>query len=75
LKTFLKDQTIVLEKNATYYGTKPLLDQVVFKLFSGNSLQLYQQNTIDVTYVGADYMGLVTDPSNPTSKSFRFIPN
>ncbi len=69
-----KDQLLVLLRNADYYGDKARLSQVVFKLLSGNPLQLYQDGSIDVASVSAAYMGLVTDPSNPVSKELRVYP-
>ena len=64
----------MLQRNDNYYGDKARLSQVVFKLFSGNPLQLYQEGSIDVSSVSADYMGLVTDPSNPVSKELKVYP-
>ncbi|MFH1169161.1 MAG: peptide ABC transporter substrate-binding protein, partial [Chloroflexota bacterium] len=74
LQQWQKDQLLVLARNDSYYGDKARLSEVVFHLLSGNPLQLYQEGTIDVSYVGAAYMGLVTDPSNPTSKELNTYP-
>ncbi len=68
LKQWQADQLLVLERNDNYYGEKAKLSQVVFKLYSGNSMQLYQTGDVDIAYVGAAYMGMVTDPSNPISQ-------
>ena len=74
LQQWQPDQLLVLQRNDNYYGDKARLNQVVFKLFSGNPLQLYQEGSIDVSAVGSDYMGLVTDPSNPVSKELQVFP-
>jgi oligopeptide transport system substrate-binding protein len=74
LKQWQQDQLLVLQRNNNYYGDKARLNQVVFKLFSGNPMQLYQEGSIDMTFVGPDYMGLVTDPSNPISQELATYP-
>ncbi len=71
LKQWVIDQTLVMERNPDYYGETAKLNQVVFKLYSGNSMQLYQTGDIDVTTIGTDYLGLATDPSNPVSKELK----
>jgi oligopeptide transport system substrate-binding protein len=74
LKQWQKDQLVVLERNGDYYGDKAQVNQVVFHLFSGNPMQLYEEGSIDVSFVSAAYMGLVTDPSNPISKELQVYP-
>jgi oligopeptide transport system substrate-binding protein len=74
LQQWQKDQLLVLQRNDNYYGDKAKLSQVVFKLFSGDPLQLYQEGSVDVSFVSSDYMGLVTDPSNPISKELETYP-
>ncbi len=74
LKEWQQDQLLVLQRNNNYYGDKARLNQVVFKLFSGNPMQLYQEGSIDVSFVSPGYMGLVTDPSNSVSKELETYP-
>ena len=74
LKQWQTDQLLILERNDNYYGEKAKLNQVVFKLFNGNPIQLYQTGDIDVTGVGSAYMGLVTDPTNSVSKELATFP-
>ncbi|HLC23415.1 MAG TPA: peptide ABC transporter substrate-binding protein, partial [Dehalococcoidia bacterium] len=74
LKQWQKDQVLVLQRNGSFYGEKAKVDKVVYKLLSGSPLQLYQGDQIDVSYVGADYMGLVTDPGNLASKELKVFP-
>ena len=62
---------VVLDRNADYYGEKAKLAQVIFQLFAGNPLDLYQEGTIDVANVNPAYMGLVTDPANSISKELH----
>jgi oligopeptide transport system substrate-binding protein len=74
LKQWQADQLLILERNDNYYGEKAKLSQVVFKLYSGGSMQLYQTGDVDVAYIGAAYMGLVTDPTNTVSKELAVFP-
>lgn len=74
LQQWQTGQQLVLQRNDNYYGEKARLNQVVFKLLSGSAMQLYQQGSIDVASVSADYMGLVTDPKNAISKELNVFP-
>ncbi len=74
LQLWVTDQRLVLQRNDSYYGDKARLSQVVYKLLAGNPMQLYQQGNIDVASISADYLGLVTDPSNPISKELSVYP-
>ena len=67
-------QALVLERNDNYYGEQAKLSQVVFRLTGENPMQLYQEGSLDISPVSADYMGLVTDPSNPISKELDVFP-
>ncbi len=71
LQQYQAGTRVVLERNPDYYGEKAKLAEVVFQLFAGNPLDLYQQGTIDVAGVGPAYMGLVTDPANSISKELH----
>ena len=74
LQQWQQNQLLVLQPNDNYYGQKAKLNQVVFELTSEDPMQLYEEGSIDVAYVSADYMGLVTDPSNPISKDLYVYP-
>ena len=69
-----KDQRLILGRNANYYGEKAKLNLVIFQLYGGNSMQLYQEGSIDVTFVSTAYMGLVTDQNNPISQELHAFP-
>ncbi|MBN1366744.1 MAG: peptide ABC transporter substrate-binding protein [Dehalococcoidales bacterium] len=75
LQQWQTDQLLVLERNAGFYGEKAKLHQVVFKLYSGNSMQLYQSGEVDITAIGAAYIGLATDPANPVSEQLAVFPS
>ena len=74
LEQWQKDQLLVLARNDRYYSDKAQLSEVVFHLFSGNPMQLYQDGSIDVSFVSAAYIGLVTDLSNPVSGELSIYP-
>lgn len=71
---YQKDQLVVLGRNDAYYGDKAKVSEVIFHVFGGDALQMYQNGDIDVAPVTADYMGMVTDPSNPVSKELNIFP-
>ncbi|MBI2858953.1 MAG: peptide ABC transporter substrate-binding protein [Chloroflexi bacterium] len=74
LRSYEKDQSLVLERNGGYYGEKAKLSQVSYKFLAGNPVQLYQQGKVDVTGVPSIYIGLVTDASNPLSRELSVSP-
>lgn len=74
LEQWQQDEVIILARNDDYYGEKARLDKVVFYLYSGNSIELYQTGDIDVSYVASAYMGLVTDPANTISQELVVFP-
>jgi len=74
LKQWQSGQVLILQRNDNYYGEKAQLNQVVFRLTGEDPMQLYELGSIDVAYVSAAYMGLVTDPSNPISKQLEVYP-
>ncbi len=74
LQQWQPDQLLVLQRSDNYYGDKAKLNQVVFHLFSGNPIDLYQEGTIDVSFVSTDYMGMITDPNNSISKELEVFP-
>lgn len=74
LQQWQSGQVLIMQRNDNYYGEMAQLDGVVFWLTGGNPMGLYQLGSIDVSPVSADYMGLVTDPSNPISKELEVFP-
>ncbi len=74
LQQWTANQLLTLQRNDNYYGQKAKLNQVVFKLYSGSPIQLYQTGDIDIAQVSSAYIGMVTDPSNPISKQLAIFP-
>ena len=71
LETWEKDELLVLERNDRYYKDLPWLFQVVYKLFAGVPMTLYEQREIDITSVPLWEIDRTQDPANPLNKDLR----
>ncbi|MFC2010612.1 peptide ABC transporter substrate-binding protein [Chloroflexota bacterium] len=56
---------LVLERNDLYYGRVAALDSVVFHLWGGIPMNMYETGEIDVAGVSAYYIDRVTDKTGP----------
>ncbi|MFC1948680.1 peptide ABC transporter substrate-binding protein [Chloroflexota bacterium] len=56
---------LVLERNELYYGRVAALDSVVFHLWGGIPMNMYETGEIDVAGVSAYYIDRVTDKTGP----------
>lgn len=65
LKRWERDKLLVLERNDSYYGQLPRLKQVVFKLWGGVPMMLYEKGEIDLAHVPGEAIERVLDPANP----------
>jgi oligopeptide transport system substrate-binding protein len=74
LAQWQQGQQLVLQKNELYYGTVAGVDQVVFKLWSGIPINLYETGDIDVAEVGADNIEKVTDEAGPFYQDLSVVP-
>jgi oligopeptide transport system substrate-binding protein len=54
-----------LDRNDRYYGTRPALKSVIFHLWSGVPMDLYETGQIDATGVGLGNIEKATDRSGP----------
>jgi oligopeptide transport system substrate-binding protein len=68
LKTWEKDTLLVMERNDAFYLEPAKLKNLVFRMFAGNSLQLYETGEIDITGVSTTNQDKVLDPANPLNK-------
>ena len=71
LKVWQKDQLLVLERNEDWYGGTPKLAHVVYRIFAGRPIQMYEQGEIDLTRVGTYDIDRVQDPSNYLNAHLR----
>jgi oligopeptide transport system substrate-binding protein len=74
LNEWVENQTLTLAKNELYYGDKAKLDFVVFQLWSGVPMNMYEQGEIDVTGVGTAYIAKVTDEAGPFYDELTITP-
>ncbi len=51
-----------------YYGTKPAIPNIIFTLYTGEGIRLYETGAIDITGIGSYNVQRVTDPSDPLNK-------
>jgi len=74
LKQWRETEVLILERNELYYGEVAELDLVVFLLWSGVPMNMYETGEIDVTGVGAGYIEKVTDEAGPFYPDLRVVP-
>ncbi|MBI4186447.1 MAG: peptide ABC transporter substrate-binding protein [Chloroflexi bacterium] len=74
LKQWDEGSLLVLEKNETYYGKQALVDQVVFHLWAGVPMNMYETGRIDVTGVSREDIDRVTDEAGPFYRDLRIVP-
>jgi oligopeptide transport system substrate-binding protein len=74
LERWDENSRLVLQKNELYYGETAKLSQVVFQLYSGVPMNLYETGQIDVAGVGADYIDRVMDKAGPFYSQLQVTP-
>jgi len=65
---------LVLEKNEDYYGELAKLDSVVFSLWGGVPMNMYETGEIDITSVYVSYIDRVTDKLGPFHDQLVVVP-
>ena len=65
LKEWTQTNQLVLEKNSLYYGKLAESDSVVFHLFGGLPMDMYETGQIDAAGVSVTYIDRVTDEAGP----------
>ncbi|MCI0828229.1 MAG: peptide ABC transporter substrate-binding protein [Chloroflexi bacterium] len=71
LKVWEKDELLVLERNEQYYGGVPELAHVVYRLFAGRPMIMYEQGEIDLVPVFTSNIERAQDPANPLSNGLE----
>jgi oligopeptide transport system substrate-binding protein len=74
LKEWQEENLLVLEKNKRYYGEEARVDSVVFKLWGGVPMNMYEVGDIDATDVNINYVDKVTDRSGPFYPELEIVP-
>ncbi|MBM4432577.1 MAG: peptide ABC transporter substrate-binding protein [Chloroflexi bacterium] len=74
LAEWTENQQLVLERNDLYYGEKAKLGSVVFKLWGGVPMDMYETGEIDVAGVHIGYIDKVTDEAGPFYRELAITP-
>jgi oligopeptide transport system substrate-binding protein len=74
LKQWQEGNQLVLERNELYYGDLAKVSSVVFKLWRGVPMNMYETGDIDVTGVSVDYIEKVTDETGPFYQDLSVVP-
>lgn len=74
LKEWREEDLLVLERNRYYYGEVAGVKQVVFQLWSGVPMRMYETGDIDVTDVSISYIDRVTDEAGPFYHELEIVP-
>ena len=74
LKTWQQGQQLILEKNSLYYGRVPQLDSVVYHIYSGVPIDLYETGQIDAAGVDVADIERASDPAGPFAGQLSITP-
>jgi oligopeptide transport system substrate-binding protein len=74
LKVWVPDELFILERNPHYYLEPPKTKYILFRLWGGIPMRMYETGEIDVTPVYLDDLEKVRDPTNPLHKELKIIP-
>ncbi|KAF0112257.1 MAG: PepT family periplasmic binding protein [Chloroflexi bacterium] len=61
-------EKMIYQRFEDYFGARPAIPNVVFTLYTGEGIRLYESGSIDFTYVGSHDVQRVTDTSDPLNK-------
>ncbi len=74
LEQWQESELLVLERNELYYGELAKVNQVVFHLWGGRPMNMYETGEIDVSSVDLAYIEKVTDETGPFYLDLSVIP-
>jgi len=74
LKQWQERSLLILERNELYHGKVAEVDSVIFQLYSGVPMNLYETGQIDITGVSIYYIDRVTDERGPFLQDLRTSP-
>jgi oligopeptide transport system substrate-binding protein len=74
LKQWTENSLFVLERDELYYGELAKVDYVVWYMWSGVSMNMYEMGEIDVTGVSIDYIDKVIDETGLFYEDLVMIP-
>ena len=71
LKSWEKDELLVLERNEDWYGGSPALAHAVYRIFAGSPMQMYENGEIDLVRVSIYNIDRARDPANALNSHLR----
>ncbi|MFC2068955.1 peptide ABC transporter substrate-binding protein [Chloroflexota bacterium] len=74
LKQWEENSSFVLEKNDLFYGEAVEVKQVVFKLWGGVPIDMYETGEIDVTNINLNYIDKIRDETGPFYHDLTILP-
>ncbi|MBI4287048.1 MAG: hypothetical protein HY671_01310 [Chloroflexi bacterium] len=74
MKQWLPDELVILERNTDYYRQPSSLNYIVFRLFAGIPMMMYESGDIDVVEIGGGNIDRAKDESNPLNKELKIVP-
>ena len=74
LKQWQNNTLLILGRNELYYGKQAQVNLVVFQLYSGVPMHMYEKSEIDVTGVSMYYIDKVTDERGPFYQDLMVTP-
>ena len=74
LRQWEENELLVLERNELYYGELAKVGYVVFQLWGGVPMNMYETGKIDVTSVYRNYIDKVTDEAGPFYRELQVVP-
>jgi len=69
-----ENEELTLERNPLYHGTVAELDTVVYHLWAGIPMDMYENGDIDVAGVSMYYIDRVTDEAGPFYTQLMIVP-
>jgi len=74
LRQWKEDELFILEQNDIYYEELAKVKYIIFRLWGGIPMRMYETDEIDVTYVSLGDIERVLDPTNPLNKELVTAP-
>ena len=75
LEKWEDDKLLILERNEDYYREPARIQHIVYDLGAGLDLSRYEENKLDMVWVGGDSLERVRDPNDPLSADLRSLPS
>lgn len=74
LQKWEEENLLVLERNDEYHGEKARVAEVVFQLWGGVPMNMYEVGEIDAADVNINYVDKVTDPAGNFYQELQIVP-